>query len=250
MRTIVIGDIHLGSPLCRTALLGALLRDAEFDRLILNGDIFDDLNFRRLKERHWAVLDQLRKLADKKEIVWICGNHDGSAEAMRRLLGVEVVMEYAFVFKGEKVLVVHGHEFDRFHHATRGFSNLRNAFYGFALWFDVPRKKAIQWMQRSSTVFIRAVERVKAGAILKARAAGAKYVVAGHTHRRDQEEVDGVLFLNPSSWLTPQPAYVLFDEARAKPEMVVLGRQAKRPLGKSVKLRVRMTGRNVSRRIR
>ncbi len=249
MRTIVIGDIHLGSPLCRTAQLRALLDEADFDRLILNGDTFDDLNFRRLKDRHWAVLDQIRKLADKKEIVWICGNHDGSAEAMRRLLGVEVVAEHAFAFKGKKVLVVHGHEFDRFHHATRGLSDLRNAFYGFALWFDVPRKKAIQWMQRSSTVFMRVAERVKERAILKARAAGARYVVAGHTHRREKDEVGGVVFLNPSSWLTPQPAYVLFDEAAPGPEIVVLGRRHKRPLGKSVKLRVRMTGRRVSRRI-
>lgn len=250
MRTIVIGDIHLGSPLCRTAQLGTLLATVPFDRLILNGDIFDDLNFRRLKERHWAVLDQIRTLADRKEVVWICGNHDGSKEAMHRLLGVEVLMDYTFEYKGETVLVVHGHEFDKFHRATRGLSNLRNAFYGFALWFDVPRKKAIQWMQRSSTVFMRISERVKERTVLKAKASGARYVVAGHTHRREVDEVDGVLFLNPSSWLTSQPAYVLFDDAMSAPEIVVMGRRPRRALGKSAKLRVRIAGRNVSRRIR
>ena len=250
MRTVILGDVHLGSPLCRTAQLSAMLDEVHFDRLILNGDIFDDLNFRRLKERHWAVLDRIRKLADKKEVVWICGNHDGSQAAMRRLLGVEVVMDYSFKFKGEKVLVVHGHEFDKFHHDTRGLSKLRNVFYGFALWFDVPRKTAIQWAQRSSAIFMRAAKRVKEKAVLKAKAKGARYAVVGHTHHREVDEVDGVLFLNPSSWLTSQPAYVLFDDSKPVPEMIVLGRKPRRPLGESVKLRVKITGRNVSRRIR
>ncbi len=76
MRTLILGDVHLGSPLCRSIQLLEVLRKVHFDRLVLNGDIFDDLNFRRLKERHWEVLNELRMLQDRCEVVWICGNHD------------------------------------------------------------------------------------------------------------------------------------------------------------------------------
>jgi UDP-2,3-diacylglucosamine pyrophosphatase LpxH len=248
MRTVILGDIHLGSPLCRTKRLSHVLSRVDFDRLILNGDIFDDLNFRRLQERHWAILEKVRALSERGiEVVWIFGNHDGSPEALKRLLGVEVVPEYAFSFQGEKVLVVHGHEFDQFHRATRGLNKLRGLVYGFAIWFDVPRKTVIQWAQRSSTIFMRAATRVKTRAILKARATGARFVVVGHTHHREEDEVDGVTFLNPSSWLTSHPAYVLFDDAKPAPSLVVLGHR-RRPLAQSVRLRVKITNRSMTRR--
>src|SRR5512143_2358214 len=99
MRTVILGDIHLGSPLCRTAQLVGVLENVPFDRLVLNGDIFDDLNFRRLKTRHWDVLDKIRALAAQGcEVVWIFGNHDGSAKALEHLLGVEVRPEFTFTY--------------------------------------------------------------------------------------------------------------------------------------------------------
>ena len=57
------------------------------ERLILNGDVFDSIDFRRLKKSHWKVLSLLRKLSDELEIIWLCGNHDGSAEVVSHLLG-------------------------------------------------------------------------------------------------------------------------------------------------------------------
>lgn len=251
MRTIIIGDIHLGSPLCRTGQLRAILENAHFDRLILNGDIFDDLNFRRLKESHWEVLQTIRDLSEKgREVVWICGNHDGSPEALRRLLGVEVVMEYSFRFRGEKVFVLHGHQFDTFHRATRSLNNLRSYVYGFAIWLDVPRKTAIQWAQRSSTIFMRAAARVKGHAIKRALLEDASFTVVGHTHHREVDVIEGVTFLNPSSWLTAQPAYALFDDDHATPRLVSCGPVPRRRLAEAVRLRVKLTSRSFSRRIK
>ncbi len=250
MRTVILGDIHLGSPLCRTAQLSGVLDSVPFDRLVLNGDIFDDLNFRRLKPRHWEVLKLVRALADGGcEVVWIFGNHDGSSHALERLLGVKVHSEFTFPFHGEKVLVLHGHEFDKFHNATRGLNTLRGYFYGFALWFDVPRKTAIQWVQRSSTIFKRATRKVKEKAFQKARARGVRYIVVGHTHHREEDHEGGVTFLNPSSWLTSQPAYVLFDDDDPKPELVIVGRRPHRRIADALRARMKVTGRRVSRRI-
>ena len=58
-------------------------------RLILNGDVFDSIDFRRLNKNHWKVLSLIRKLSDHLEIIWLCGNHDGSAEIVSHLLGVD-----------------------------------------------------------------------------------------------------------------------------------------------------------------
>lgn len=229
MRTLVLGDVHLGSRLCRCGCLAHVLARRRWDRLVLNGDIFDDLNFRRLTANHWRILKYLRDLGAKREIVWIRGNHDGTPDFLGHLLGVSVQEEYLFSYRGERVYVVHGDQFDTFQKSARKVRGLKDLFYGFAIWFDVPRKRAIQIAQRSSLLFDRAADRVRDRAVERARALGARYVVVGHTHRREACWVDGVYFLNPSSWLTPNPAYALFDDREEAPRLVAV-REARRPL--------------------
>jgi UDP-2,3-diacylglucosamine pyrophosphatase LpxH len=248
LRTVVIGDVHLGSPLCRAGRLLELLTHVPFDRLVLNGDIFDDLNFRRLNDKHWKVLERLRELSQERQIVWVFGNHDGSPEALKRLLGVTVSSDYRFTFRGRLVYVIHGDAFDEFQHATKkfkGLRSLRNTFYGFAIWFDVPRKTAIQWFQRSATIFARAAEQVRQRAIERGRSLGARYVVVGHTHHREVLRGEEVTFFNPSSWLTPRPAYVLFDDRLEEPRLVVMGGAAHGTLRRAVRAQVQKARRRI-----
>ena len=96
---MVISDLHLGSDNCQAKAAAAFLQEIlegrhPTRRLIINGDVFDSIDFRRLKKTHWKVLSQIRHLSDKMEVIWIAGNHDGSAEIVSHLLGVRVVEEY------------------------------------------------------------------------------------------------------------------------------------------------------------
>src|SRR5262245_47340120 len=77
---LVISDLHLGSDNCQARALHHFLDDihdgrTETRQIILNGDVFDSIDFRRLKKHHWKVLSLLRKLSDRIDIVWINGNH-------------------------------------------------------------------------------------------------------------------------------------------------------------------------------
>src|SRR5437016_12832829 len=116
---VIISDLHLGSENCQAKALGRFLQcfldgGLTSQRLILNGDVFDSIDFRRLKKSHWKVLSLIRKLSDRLEIVWICGNHDGSAEIVSHLLGVRVVDEFVLRSGGKSVLLFHGHVYDEF----------------------------------------------------------------------------------------------------------------------------------------
>src|SRR5215470_7372822 len=107
---IILSDLHLGSSNCQAKSLCHFLQqiaDERFAtaRLILNGDVFDSIDFRRLKKNHWKVLSLIRKLSDHLEIIWICGNHDGSAEVVSHLLGVTVAEEYVLVSRDQRILV-------------------------------------------------------------------------------------------------------------------------------------------------
>ena len=73
---IIISDIHLGSSVCESKRLYAFLESVYIhtNKLIINGDFFDNLDFRRLKKNHWKILSLLRKMSKYIEIVWIRGN--------------------------------------------------------------------------------------------------------------------------------------------------------------------------------
>ena len=116
---VILSDLHLGSNNCEAKRVVELLErivegDMPTARLILNGDVFDSIDFRRLNKNHWKVLSLLRKMSDEVEVIWLAGNHDGSAEIISHLLGVTVEDEHVLETGNERLLILHGHTFDDF----------------------------------------------------------------------------------------------------------------------------------------
>ena len=97
---IVISDLHLGSDVCQARLLEEFLIWAveHCRELVINGDIFDDLNFKRLTKRHFACLKVIRRNTDRDDVrvVWVRGNHDGPADIISHIVGVEILDEYVY----------------------------------------------------------------------------------------------------------------------------------------------------------
>ncbi len=120
---LVISDLHLGSDVCQASLLREFLEWAveNTHELIINGDIFDDLNFNRLSKRHFACLKTIRRNSDREDLrlVWVRGNHDGPAEVVGHIVGVEVFDEYVFENDWLRLLVFHGDQFDRLRQRLR-----------------------------------------------------------------------------------------------------------------------------------
>src|SRR5260370_3179220 len=116
--TVIISDLHLGSDVSRAADALDFLHSVEFRGLVRLGDIFADLNFRRLTKEHWELLGYMGKVANPKddvEVVWVEGNHDhGLSEVMSHLVGIPVYQEYTWDYAGRRHLAIHGHQFDTF----------------------------------------------------------------------------------------------------------------------------------------
>ncbi len=97
---LVISDLHLGSDVCQAKLLEEFLIWAveHCDQLVINGDIFDDLNFKRLTKRHFACLKVIRRNTDRHDfrLVWVRGNHDGPIDIISHVVGVDILDEYVF----------------------------------------------------------------------------------------------------------------------------------------------------------
>ena len=118
IETLIISDIHLGSDLSRPDALLTTLKTYMFQRLILLGDILDDLNFGRLPATHWELLAYLRMLCEPErniEVVWVEGNHDRLlSRVTRNFLGLPVRKRYQWTSGGKTFLAMHGHQFDAF----------------------------------------------------------------------------------------------------------------------------------------
>jgi UDP-2,3-diacylglucosamine pyrophosphatase LpxH len=213
--TILISDLHLGSDLSRAKDARALLKRASFRRLVLLGDIFCDLNFRRLKKEHWEFLSLIRKLSNPKrgiEVIWVEGNHDyGLTDVMSHLVGVRVYDEYAWDYRGRRFLAIHGHQFDRFLVNNALLSRLGELLFLEIQKIDFKGGPISRWLDRLNSRWLRLTTKVAEGAMAHARARSADVVFCGHTHAAMHQERDGVDYYNTGCWTHLHPTYVAVD---------------------------------------
>ena len=71
--TLILSDLHLGAETSHAREATRVLKENRFQRLILLGDIFADLNFARLTKEHWKFLGYIRKLSNPKRRSKWCG---------------------------------------------------------------------------------------------------------------------------------------------------------------------------------
>jgi UDP-2,3-diacylglucosamine pyrophosphatase LpxH len=209
---VILSDIHLGSDNCQAKNVVHLLEqvaDGELEtaRVILNGDVFDSIDFRRLGKHHWKVLSLLRKLSDDVEIIWLCGNHDGSAEIVSHLLGVTVMDEYVLESGPRRILILHGHVFDNFLDNHPLLTWLADCVYGFLQWIDRTHYFA-KLAKRGSKTFLRCAKKIEDCSVEHARKKGCEAVCCGHTHAAVVREEGPVAYYNSGCW-TELPCHYL-----------------------------------------
>src|SRR6185436_16432155 len=209
---LILSDLHLGSEISRSAEALELLQSARFRRLILLGDIFADLNFRRLTKEHWEFLSHIRKLSNprrRKEVVWVEGNHDhGLSEVMSHLVGIPVYQQYVWDYQGMRHMAIHGHQFDGFQ-----INNLKLSRFGELIFmqlqkWDLRGKKFVRYLDRLNTNWLRLSEKVAHGALSHAKKGQAERVFCGHTHVAMSRSMDGVTYYNSGSWTDTRCTYI------------------------------------------
>jgi UDP-2,3-diacylglucosamine pyrophosphatase LpxH len=215
--TLILSDLHLGADMSRARDAMRVLQQNRYRRLILNGDIFADLNFARLKKEHWKFLGYIRKLSNPKrnvEVVWVEGNHDhGLTQIMSHLVGVRAYHEYSWEYQGLRHIAVHGHQFDSF-----GVNNVRfNYLFGTLLYlqlqkWDTKSKMLTRFLDRLNTRWLRLSTKVAAGALAHARHHQAARIFCGHTHAALHRHEDGIDYYNSGSWIDDHPKYITVGE--------------------------------------
>lgn len=214
--TIIISDLHLGSIVSRAEDARRMLQSKRFRRLVLLGDIFCDLDFRRLTKQHWELLSYIRKLSNPKrkvEVVWVEGNHDrGLTEVMSHLVGINVYQEYRWEYAGRRYLAIHGHQYDSFLVRNAALSAAGEWIYMRLQKLDSKSKFISRFLDRQNSKWMRLSSKVAAGALAYAGTQGADVVFCGHTHMAMQAERKGIRYFNSGCWTTEDPTYITVDE--------------------------------------
>ena len=215
--TLMISDIHLGSPVSRSRAVLANLKRYHFRRLIILGDLFDDLNFTRLTRDDWELLSYFRKLSNPKygvEVVWVWGNHDlYSSDAISHLLGVHVTEEYEWEENRESCLAIHGHQFDSFMSKNRLVSDIASAVYLFLQKLDLKTHRFSRFVKRMSKTWLRLSDKVAGKALAYGVRKGKRYVFCRHTHGALERHGDGVSYYNTGSWTEIPSTFIVIDDS-------------------------------------
>jgi UDP-2,3-diacylglucosamine pyrophosphatase LpxH len=204
---LIISDLHLGSEVCQAALLEEFLEWAVENtrNLVINGDIFDDLNFKRLSKHHFACLKVIRRNSDRNDLrlIWVRGNHDGPADVVGHVVGVEVLDEYEFHNDAIRLLILHGDQFDRFVNNYGLLTELAcGVYYYIQRWAP---HQAARFIRRVSKRWQRSSEAIREGAVHYSRSRGCRAIACGHTHLPELETSHGVLYVNSGTWTEHPP---------------------------------------------
>lgn len=209
--TLIISDLHLGDKFTRCDELLEVLRKYKFDKLILNGDVLNGLNFKRLHSEHWNVLSEFRKLSKYCEVIWTHGNHDDQASDIFNLIGIRTVRNYTWKSNDKTFLAFHGHIFDRF---------LNNNFIvssaAFVIYNMIKKIDHLGWISNfvmnHNQTWQRNSREVAKGALRYAVLKQADFVFCGHTHQIYATEKWGVKYYNTGAWNEKESGYIIIAD--------------------------------------
>jgi UDP-2,3-diacylglucosamine pyrophosphatase LpxH len=225
-RAIWISDIHLGTRGCQAERLLDFLKHTESEYLYLVGDIVDGWHLR--KRWYWpqahndVVQKILRRARHGTQVFYLPGNHDEAARAFcgLRFGGVLVTNKAVHTTAaGQKLLALHGDQFDAIMGCAKWLAHLGDTAYTFALGLNVVFnffRRLLGFSYWSLSAYLKhkvknAMEHISAFETFiadEARRRSVDGVVCGHIHQVDMRKIGRVLYCNDGDWVESCTALV------------------------------------------
>ena len=184
--TLILSDLHLGSPTGKPGLVRSLLTRHAFKRLILLGDIFDHhANYPYLDQEHLDLVSLIRSFSDEqdREVIWIRGNHDHNRDgSLSSFVGAPVLDQYSWRHSGKTFLAIHGDQFDSFMSEMSTVDRLAHTFFLQIQKLDRKGRHIVKLIDYVNARIRRLPSKIARGAIKHAEEQKAQYVFCGHTH--------------------------------------------------------------------
>jgi UDP-2,3-diacylglucosamine pyrophosphatase LpxH len=232
VRSVILSDVHLGTPHSKAEEVTHFLKHLRCDRLILNGDIIDGWRLRRgdpWTKAHTKFVRRVLTMIQKRdtEVVYLRGNHD---DFLGRLLPMQfenlsLVEDHILETARGRYLVLHGDVFDGVvkhmvflaHLGDLGYNLLLRLNRGYN-WFRRLRGKeyfslsqAIKARVKQAVSFIGKFED-QVSTLAKQR--GCVGVICGHIHTPADKMIGDIHYLNSGDWVESLTAIVEHHDGR------------------------------------
>lgn len=154
VKTLFVSDIHLGNHKSQPEKLLEVLRDYEYENLVIVGDFIDLTSLKKKfywNANHSTVIQKVLRASRKGiNVTYILGNHDfylrGLIKDENINIGDITICDemYYETSKGEKIYICHGDQFD-------GFIRLHPFLYVLGDWayeFSFKINKVYNWIRK------------------------------------------------------------------------------------------------------
>ena len=154
VKTLFVSDIHLGNHKSQAGKLLEVLKNYEYENLIIVGDFIDLTSLKKKfywNADHSTVIQKVLRASRKGvNVTYILGNHDfylrGLIKDENINIGDITICDemYYETSKGEKIYICHGDQFD-------GFIRLHPFLYVLGDWayeFSFKINKAYNWLRK------------------------------------------------------------------------------------------------------
>ena len=219
VRTLFLSDIHLGFPQARVRELDEFLQGVEAECIVLVGDIIDAWSLARRAFWSAAHTQIVRTLLARQRagtrLVYIPGNHDESLGVLAQMLRGQFEVHREWVHRtarGERLLVLHGDQFDAAMVCPHWLSRLGDLLHGMTLSVNHqvnnlrralgrPYWPLCERLKLSIGTSVRYIEQFEQLAAGHAARLGYDGVVCGHIHRANLRHIAGTLYCNSGDWV-------------------------------------------------
>ncbi len=225
--TLIVSDIHLGSPVTRGKecqdLINSFWDDQggyKMKRLILLGDVFDTLNFDKFKPWEWGFVNLLRNISEADngvEVVWMIGNHDIALDdLMFNMFGKKVYESYEWQVGNLKCFAMHGHQFDKWIRDYPVLTAIPYWIYSEMQKIDGRHHYLSRFFKELTKKLLKVNDELSSGMIkyLANHNLRADAVFCGHTHLPDIKcfEPEKICYYNSGCWTGMHaPNYITID---------------------------------------
>ena len=232
-RTVILSDIHLGTPDSKADEVVDFLKHLRCEKLILNGDIIDGWALRRggkWSNRHSRFIRKVLKMTerDETEVIYLRGNHDEILERFLPLSFGKIKFTKEHIHRtaaGKRYLVVHGDGFDSVSTNHKWIASLGAVGYDFLLkvnrfynlWRSWRGKEYFSLSKRVKAKVKSAVSFVDRYEILLQELASHRKcdgIICGHIHTPEDKHVGPIHYLNSGDWVESLTAIIEHHDGR------------------------------------
>ncbi len=220
VRTLILSDLHLGTPDAKARQVVDLLKNTDCERIILNGDIIDGWEIKRgakwLNTHTRVIRTLLKKIEkDKVEVIYLRGNHDDILERFLPLnMGrLKLAMDYHFqTADGRNYYIIHGDGFDSVSTNHKWVAVLGSLGYNLLLkinrfynkyramrgkeYYSISKK--IKAKVKSAVNFISSYEEKLEELAVSKNCEG---IICGHIHTPADKMINHTHYLNSGDWV-------------------------------------------------